>query len=279
MVLQRSGIGPGPLLKSLGIGVLRDAPAVGSNLQDHVFAGITYRMKVATVNNQLNNPMAVGFAGLRYLLGRGGPLGMAINQGGAFVRSRPGLTRPDTQLYFIPMSFHGSKPGRKRALRVDRFGGLTINASPCRPESRGRIEIRSADPGDPPRIYPNFLSTPGDVRVLVDSLKIADQLARTAPLAGVIDSRLYLPDGDLTDAQWEDWARATGRTCYHPTSSCRMGTDPAESVVDPRLRVHNVDGLRVIDASIMPAVVSGNTAAAATMIGEKGAAMVLEDQR
>jgi choline dehydrogenase len=276
-VLQRTGIGPASLLQSLGIPVLRSCPAVGANLQDHVYAGITYRTRVPTINDELNTPISVARAALKYLLNRGGPLGIAINQGGAFLRTRPTETRPDTQLYFIPMSFQGGKRGRKPAVRVDSFSGMTINASPCRPESRGRIEIRSTDPADPPRIFPNALATPNDIRVLVDSLKIADRIARTRPLADVIAGRLYLPEGELGDEQWEDWARATARTCYHPTSSCRMGVEAADSVVDPRLRVHGIQGLRVIDASIMPAVVSGNTAAAATMIGEKGAAMVLED--
>lgn len=277
-LLQLSGIGPAGLLGPMGIDVLRDSPAVGRNLQDHVFTGITYKTRVPTVNNQLNRPIKVALAGLRYLLGRGGPLGMAINQGGAFVRTRPGLDRPDMQLYFIPMSFKAGRPGRRRSLQVDDFGAITINASPCRPESRGRIEIRSRDPVEPPRIFPNYLATPNDIRVLVDGLKIADRFAATAPLAEVIDSRVHLPPhGELSDEQWEDWARSTGRTTYHPTSTCMMGTDPLQSVVDPRLRVHGVEGLRVIDASIMPAVVSGNTAAAATMIGEKGADLVLQD--
>lgn len=277
MILQRSGLGPGRLLQSLGIRVLRDAPAVGAHLQDHLFTGVVFRTRVPTVNNQLSGPLGIARAGLRYLIGRGGPLGLAINQGGAFIKTRPEESRPDTQLYFIPMSFQGKQPGRKPGVRVDRFAGMTINVSPCRPESRGRIEIRSAEPDDTPRIHPNYLATSGDLRVLVDGLKIADRIASTQPLAGAVGERLYLPKGELSDAQWEEWARATGRTCYHPTSTCRMGRDPSESVVDARLRVHGLAGLRVIDASIMPAVVSGNTAAAATMIGEKGAAMVLED--
>lgn len=277
VVLQRSGVGPGALLQSHGIQVVHDSPAVGENLQDHVFTGVTFRTRVPTVNNQLNSWYGVALQGMRYLLTRRGPLGMGLNQGGAFVSTRPGETRPDSQLYIIPMTFQGLKPGQKKGLRVDKFGGMTINASPCRPESRGRIELRSPDPDAPPRIHRNYLATPDDVRVMVETLKIADRIGRARPLADVIDERLYLPPGELTDQQWEDWARATGRTCYHPTSSCVMGTDPRKAVVDPRLRVHGLEALRVIDASIMPAVVSGNTAAATTMIGERGAAMVLED--
>ncbi len=277
MLLQRSGIGPGALLQSLGIDVVLDSPAVGENLQDHVFSGITFKTRVPTVSNQLSSWTGIAKEAVKYVFNRGGALGMAINQGGAFVRTRPEEPRPDTQLYFIPMTFQGAKPGQKKSLRVDTFGGMTINVSPCRPESRGRIRIQSRDPDAAPKIHPNYLSTPNDVRVFIDSLKIADRISKTLPLADAIDTRLYLPEGELDDAQWEKWARATGRTTYHPTSSCAMGTLPSSSVVDPRLKVHNIQNLRVIDASIMPSVVSGNTAAAATMIGEKGAALVLAD--
>jgi choline dehydrogenase len=141
------------------------------------------------------------------------------------------------------------------------------------------VQIRSGEPDAAPRIFPNYLSTENDMRVFVDSLKLAQRIAQTRPLADVIDSRLYLPEGPLDDAKWENWARATGRTTYHATSTCAMGTDQENSVVDPSLKVHGMMGLRVIDASIMPLVVSGNTAAAATMIGEKGAALVLADYK
>lgn len=278
MILQRSGVGPAGFLKELGIEPVHDCPAVGENLQDHVFTGITFRTRVPTVNAQLTGLGLVKSA-LQFALMRNGALSMGINQGGAFVNTAPGDTRPNTQLYFIPMSFQGAKPGRPRGVRVDSFNAMTINVSPCRPESRGRIRIRSKDADAPPKIFRNYLDTPGDARVFIDSLKLADRIACTRPLADVIESRLYLPEGELTDAHWEDWARATGRTTYHPTSSCTMGPDPAKSVVDARLRIHGLQGIRVIDASIMPIIVSGNTAAAATMIGEKGADLVLEDHR
>ena len=214
------------------------------------------------------------------MLFNSGPLAQCINQGGIFTNTRTGSGRPDVQLYIIPMSFTLPKVSRgKKVTMTDSFGGMTINVSPCRPESRGRIRIASANADAAPRIERNYLATPEDVRMLVDGLKLADRLTRTAPLADVIEKRLYLPEGELDDAQWEDWARATGRTCYHPTSSCAMGVDPGRTVVDPRLKVHGVDGLRVIDASIMPFVVSGNTAAPTTMIAEKGAALLLAEHR
>jgi len=275
-LLQLSGIGPGALLRLHGVEVVCDSPAVGENLQDHVFTGLTYKTSVPTLNNQLNSWPKLMWAGLRYLAARRGPLTFGINQGGAFVRLHD-KDRPDTQLYFIPLSFRTPPAGKRAALRPDPFGAMTINASPCRPESRGSIRIRSRDPDAPPAIHRNYLNTPDDVRVMVDSLKLIEDIYHTRPLADVVTERLWLPQGELSDAQLERWARQTGRTCYHPTSTCIMGPDPAKAVVDPRLRVHGVERLRVVDASIMPLIVSGNTAAASTMIGEKGAALILED--
>jgi choline dehydrogenase len=279
-LLQRSGVGPGSLLRSLGIPVVCDRPAVGENLQDHVFTGITFKTRIPTVNNQLCSWPRLVLTGARYVLFRRGPLAQCINQGGLFTNTRTNSGRPDVQLYFIPMSFTLPKvSGGKKVTMTDSFGGMTINVSPCRPESRGSIQIDSPDPTAAPKIRRNYLNTTEDVRVITEGLKIADRLSKTSPLADIIEERLYLPHGELSDAQWEDWARSTGRTCYHPTSSCVMGVDPMKSVVDPRLKVHGVEGLRVIDASVMPFIVSGNTAAAATMIGERGAHFVLTEHQ
>lgn len=276
LLLQHSGIGSGELLRSHGLAVVADSPAVGENLQDHVYTGFSYKTRLPTLNNQLNTPLGQLIAGVQYVLTKSGPLTFGINQGGAFLRTRPEETRPDTQLYFFPLSFSAPPNGARGPLRPHRFSGMTFNASPCRPESRGQVKIRSADPGSAPIIHRNYLSTPNDIRVMVDTLKIIDKVVRTPPLSGAILERVHLPDQHLDDAALENWARRTGRTTYHPTSTCTMGTDPRRSVVDPSLKVHGVTGLRVIDASIMPLIVSGNTAAATTMIGEKGADLVLK---
>lgn len=279
-VLQRSGIGPGDLLSRTGIPVVHDSPAVGENLQDHVYAGVVFKSRVPTLNNLLWSWPRILAAGLRYVLTRSGVLSICINQAGVFASTRPGVSRPDVQLYFIPMSFTAARQSLgKKTVMTDNFAGFTINASPCRPQSRGRIQIASADPRAAPKIYCPHLSTDDDMRTLVAGLKMADAWAATAPLSSAVDKRMYLPEGALSDDQWRSWARATGRTTYHPTSTCAMGRDPAASVVDSRLKVHGVEALRVIDASIMPAIVSGNTSAAATMIGEKGADLVIQDQR
>ena len=278
LLLELSGIGDGARLQLHGIPVIQHSPMVGENLQDHVFTGFTYRTAIPTLNDSLNSLPKILFNGARYLLTRTGPLTFGINQGGAFVRTRPDQPRPDTQLYFIPLSFQSPAKGKAATgLRAHPFSGMTINASPCRPESRGAIHIRSADPDAPPVIHRNYLATENDVRTMIDSLRLADEVAYTQPLSSVIEERLFLPQGPLSDEQIEQWARQTGRTTYHPTSTCTMGPDPARAVVDPALRVHGTSRLRVIDASIMPLIVSGNTNAAATMIGEKGADLVLAD--
>jgi len=274
LLLQLSGIGPGGLLRHHGIDVVADLPMVGENLQDHVFTGLVFRTSQPTLNDRLNNWPSILLAGAQYVLARRGPLTFGINQGGAFVSTRPGEDRPDTQLYFIPLSFQ-SGVGRK--VWPHDFSGFTINVSPCRPTSRGYIRIRSADPAAAPIIFRNYLSTDDDVQTFVESLRIADRISRTRPFADVVTERVWPEPGDLTEDVLVNWARQTGRTTYHPTSTCTMGVDPKTSVVDPRLRVHGVSRLRVIDASIMPLIVSGNTNAAATMIGERGAALVLED--
>lgn len=242
-----------------------------------MFTGLSFRTTISTFNDRINSLPKLALVGAQYLLSRSGPLTFGINQGGAFVKTRPEEPRPDTQLYFIPLSFQSPPKGERRGLRAHNFSGFTINVSPCRPESRGHIRIRSADPGAPPIIHRNYLSTEADVRVMVDSLRLADRISRTAPLANFLEARIAPEDGPLDDSALERWARQTGRTTYHPTSTCTMGVDPARSVVDAGLRVHGLGRLRVIDASIMPLIVSGNTNAAATMIGEKGAALVLAD--
>jgi choline dehydrogenase len=217
-------------------------------------------------------------AGVRYLLFRSGPLTYSTNQGGAFLKTRPELDRPDTQLYFTPISFdHSSKTNKK--LQLDNFSGITFVASPCRPESRGRLEIKSRDVDAQPAIYPNYLATDNDVRTMVDSLKILQRISQTNPMAEVIEAGVRPAGRKLDDEQLEAHAKMTCKTTYHPTSTCTMGVNTNTSVVDPRLKVHGINKLRVIDASITPLMISGNTNAMSTMIGEKGSDLVLADHR
>lgn len=279
LVLQRSGIGPATLLQRMGVDVLQANEGVGANLQDHAQVGIAFKTRVPTLNNTLRPLHGQLWAGIQYMLARRGPLTLSINQGGAFIRSRPGLHRPDSQLYILPLSFATNPGNDKVGLKPDPFAGMIMTASPCRPQSRGHLHIRSTDPMEPPVIHPNYLSTDDDMRVMVDSLKVLLALSKTNPLAQAIESRIR-PDGQLeTDQQLADHARANCKTTYHPSCTCAMGVDPAGSVVDPQLRVHGLQSLRVIDASVMPSVISGNTNAPTTMIAEKGADLVLAAHR
>ena len=279
-LLQHSGIGAGDHLQGLGIPVIGSVPAVGRNLQDHVLCGMQFRVNVRTVNDTLRGPFSQLWAGLRYVLARNGPLSLSFTQGGAFLRTRAEETRPDTQLYLVPMSFSPNRESPTAPLQVDGWSGISVSVSPLRPESRGHLKIVSPDPARQPAIHPNYLATENDRRVVVDSLKIVQRMAATKPLADIVVER-NRPEGPavLDDAALERHALATSRTSYHPCGTCAMGTDERDSVVDARLRVRGVDRLRVIDASIMPTIISGNTNAAATMIGEKGADMVMADSR
>jgi choline dehydrogenase len=180
LLLQLSGVGPAALLSYHGIDVVADSPAVGENLQDHVFAGLTFKTSQPSLNDKLNNWPSILMAGAQYVLTRTGPLTFGINQGGAFVSTSPGQTRPDAQLYFIPLSFQSSV-GKK--VWPHRFSGFTINVSPCRPTSRGHIRIRSADPDAPPIIHRNYLANDEDMKVFVESLRIADRISRTPVLS------------------------------------------------------------------------------------------------
>jgi len=271
-ILERSGVGDGALLRDRGIAVVHHNAQVGANLQDHTQSGMAWKASVPTINNVLDTLPKQIWAGMKYVFARRGPLSLSINQGGAFLRTRPELDRPDTQLYFLPMSFD-SDPAKPK-MTPDSFPGVLMTVSPCRPTSRGTVHIKDRDPASAPAIVPNVLSTDEDMRVMVDSLKILLRLASTRPLADLLVERVRPTRTLATDDDFARHALETGKTTYHASCTCTMGPDPARSVVDPELKVHGLRKLRVIDASVMPAVVSGNTNAASTMIGEKGADLV-----
>ena len=271
-ILQLSGIGPGELLQGLDIPVLKDMPGVGQNLQDHLQIRTVYEVNVPTLNEEINSFFRRMLIGMEYVFKRTGPMSMGASQVAIFARSREGLDTPDIQYHFQPLS--AEKPG----IEMHPFPGVTLSVCQLRPESKGRIEITSPDPKAYPAIHPNYLSTPLDQQTAVDSLKFTRRLVETDALKPYI-VREHLPGPEVkTDEQLLDSARNIAQTIYHPTSTCKMGSDPL-AVVDERLRVHGFQGLRVADASIMPAIVSGNTNAPAIMIGEKAADMIIEDAR
>jgi choline dehydrogenase len=272
-LLQLSGVGPPELLARHGIAVVADAPDVGRNLQDHYQARVIVKLKEKrSLNDDVRNPLRLAQMGAQWLFAQRGPLTVGAGQVGGLVASEhAGGGRADVLLNVMPLSV--DKPGDP----LHRFSGFSASAAQCRPESTGSVEIASADPLAPPRIRAGYLTHSLDAKVLVAGLRMLREIYAQPSFRGLVTGEEYLPGNDLTtDAGLEAFARARGGTVFHPAGTCRMGGD-ARSVVDERLRVRGVDRLRVIDASVMPRVVSTNTNAAAIMIGEKGAALVLED--
>jgi choline dehydrogenase len=276
-LLQLSGVGPQDVLRGCGVDVLHDLPAVGRNLQDHLCFDHVYRSNAPSLNQALHPWWGKVMAGLRYVLARTGPLSLSLNQGGGFLRARHQSQRPDIQLYFSPLTYEKAPPGVRALMRPDPFPGFITSVSPCRPTSRGHLRIRSADPRAAPLIQPNYLSTNHDVEELLAGAHFLRTLAETPSMAAIIAEKLKPgPSVRSEDERIAD-IRARCYSVFHPVSTCRMGPDPAACVVDHRLQVHGVGALRVIDASIFPAVTSGNTNAPAIMVGEKGADLVLAD--
>ncbi|MEQ1805636.1 MAG: GMC family oxidoreductase N-terminal domain-containing protein [Burkholderiaceae bacterium] len=279
LLLQASGVGAAPLLQQLGIGVVLHHPAVGEHLQDHLCIDHLYRSRVPTLNDELRPWWGKLRVALRYLATRRGPLALSVNQGGGFVRSRPDLARPDLQLYFSPLSYTRALPGKRALMSPDAFSGFLLSAQPCRPTSRGHVRLRSADTHDAPLIVPNSLATDDDIEAMVGATRFLRRLAATPSLAHVIDVELEPGPQVHTDNELLADVRRRASSVFHPVSTCRMGADPASSVVDARLKVHGIAGLRVIDASVFPTLTSGNTNAPTIMVGEKGADLVLADAR
>jgi len=277
-LLQLSGIGPAGLLGEFGIPVVSDNPQVGANLQDHQGINYTWKARVPTLNQLLRPWWGKLAVGIRYLLLRDGPLSMSMNQGGGFFRTDASETRPNMQLYFQVFSTVIPKAGERPILTPDPWPGFSIGLSNCRPTSRGSVAIRSSDPTIAPKIVANAYSTNHDVAEMLDAVKFLRRIAAQPAMAEVIaEEMLPGPVCQDDDALIADFRKRSG-TVYHPVATCRMGPDPAQSVVDPRLRVHGISRLRVIDASIFPLNISGNTNAASVVTGAKGADMVLEDQ-
>ncbi|MEM1314368.1 MAG: GMC family oxidoreductase N-terminal domain-containing protein [Pseudomonadota bacterium] len=278
-LLLLSGLGPGAELQSLGLATRRHLPAIGGNLQDHVGVDFHFRSRLPTLNQVLRPWSGRLREGLRYLLTRRGPLSLSINQAGGFVRTAPSLAAPDLQLYFSPVSYTRAPPGKRPMMSPDPFPGFLIGYNACRPTSRGRVALRSADPFEAPRIQPNYLATDHDLQEAIRAARLVRRLSQAPSLAQVIDEEIS-PGPDLrTDAQFEAFIRDAAWTVFHPCGTCRIGRDPADSVVDPRLRVHGVPGLRVVDASVFPNVTSGNINAPVIMTAERAADLILEDAR
>jgi len=270
-LLQLSGIGPADLLRAHGIEVIADLPSVGADLQDHLQIRMQYRCtEPITMNDVINHWRHRYRAGIRYVLSRKGLLTIGAGYAGAFLRTRPELETPDVQIHFLIFSADAAGAG------LHNFPGFMTSVCQLRPESRGFVRIKSRDPREPPAIQPHYLSSRRDRDTVVDGLKLLRRVMEQPAMRRYIAEERAPGPHCVSDTDLLAFARETGTTVYHPTSTCRMGADAA-AVVDPRLRVRGFERLRVVDASIMPTVVSGNTNAAVVMIAEKGADIILED--
>lgn len=278
-LLQLSGIGDAALLERHGVPLQHHLPRVGQGLQDHLCVSYFFKSKVPTLNDSLGTWSGKLWAGMRYLLTRRGPLGMSVNQAGAFVKSRDGLERPNLHLYFNPISYSAAtiRPGRYRITEPDPFSAFLISFNTCVPTSRGSVTLQSADPLAKPRIETNFLSTEHDLRDIMDGSRLVRKIANTRPLADILAEE-HLPGVHVQSEEdvLQDF-RSRGGSVYHASCTCAMGPDAQTSVVDARLRVHGIDRLRVVDASVFPTVTSGNTNAPVIMVAEKASDMILQD--
>jgi choline dehydrogenase len=270
-LLQISGVGPAGHLQSIGVDVVHDLRGVGANLQDHYVARVSHRVKGSISINRLARGVRLAAEVARFAVQGRGALTFGVTTAQVFCRSAAEKASPDLQLLFTPASYDASKFGE-----LEREDGMTVAVCPVRPDSRGTIMARSGDPAMAPVITPNYLSDPNDGRVLLAGMRLTQEIFAAPAIArhSVVET---LPGADVqSDDAMLDYARRFGTTIYHPVGTCRMGEGPA-AVVDSRLRVHGLEGLRVIDASVMPTLTTGNTNAPTIMIGEKGAAMIRED--
>jgi choline dehydrogenase len=262
-LLMLSGIGPQDHLAEFGIPVVQHLAGVGQSLQDHYSAAIKLKCRLpVTVNDVMLSNARKLKAGLQYYMTHKGPLAMISSPAALFARTRPELASPDVKISISPFSAERPQDG------LHPWSGFTMIAYQLRPESRGQIRLRSANPADPPAVHPNYLTADTDQRTIVAGLKLCRQLLANRHLAPYVAAEFQPGPAVHSDGELLDYARRRGGTVYHPTSTCKMGVD-AMAVVDPELRVRGIEGLRVADASIMPTVVSGNTNAATIMIGER----------
>ena len=269
-ILQLSGIGDAKQLEKLGIDVVHNNPAVGKNLQDHLQVRMVFKTNTRTLNDELNTWWKKALIGLQYFLFRTGPLTLSASQVYVFTNTSLDGSRPNIQFHMQPLS--ADKPGDG----VHPFSAFTMSICNLRPESRGEVTINSADPTQLPKIIPNYLSTEADRKIAIDSIKVARKIAEADSLKKHILDEYVPGQSFISDEELLEAAKNNSQSIYHPVGTCKMGDDE-NSVVDEQLKVHGISGLRVVDASIMPELVSGNTNAPTMMIAEKAAEMILSD--
>jgi choline dehydrogenase len=273
-VLQLSGIGAARTLADLGISPILDNPAVGGNLQDHLAVVYSFKATRPTLNDELHSALGRMIAGARYLATRRGPLSLSVNQFGGFARANPAAGRPDMQLYFNPVTYQPGDATRTR-IKLDSFSGFYLCFQPTRPTSTGRIDIASRDFRVPPHIAPNYLSTNKDIEDVQHGGRLMQAVARTKGFRSLIREPIAPDLTSMSDSDLLADFRARAATVYHPVGTCRMGKSIGGSVVDTALRVHGMERLRVVDASVFPTVTSANTNAPTLMVAQKGADLIM----
>jgi choline dehydrogenase-like flavoprotein len=272
-MLEVSGVGNPALLQALGIAVVHARTGVGENYIEHFATRMNWRVKGTVTLNEMSRGWRLARQVARYYTARRGILTLGTGLVHGFVKTAPGMAAPDVQYFFVHASYANAA---ERIL--DRHPGMTLGVAQLRPQSIGTIHARSSDPFDAPAIRPNFLSSEVDRRCLVEGMKIARRIVGQAAMRPYVEGETSPGEEVRSFDQWLDFARRNGQTIYHPVGTCRMGSD-TDAVTDARLRVQGLAGLRVVDASVMPKMVSGNTQAAVMMLAEKGADMILEDAR
>jgi choline dehydrogenase len=270
-ILELSGIGDPELLRSLGIDVRHALHGVGHNYQDHYCTRMNWRVKQPVTLNEQARGARLALAVAQYFATRTGILTLGTGLVHAFLKTRPELETPDVQFFFMHASYANAADRT-----LDRQPGMTVGVTQLRPHSIGSIHIKSVDPTEMPSIKPNFLAVQEDETCLIEGMKAARRVMEQPAIAAYCNHEMAPGAAVQTDAQWADFARSNGQTIYHPVGTCKMGIDP-QSVVDPALRLHGMTGVRIVDASVMPKIVSANTEASVLMIAEKGADLILAD--
>ncbi|MCG7573748.1 GMC family oxidoreductase N-terminal domain-containing protein [Phaeobacter sp. CNT1-3] len=277
-ILQLSGLGPADLLQEHGIEVLHANDNIGGNLQDHLGINYYFRATERTLNSDLGPWWGKAWAGLCYVLARRGPLALSVNQAGGFFRSGDAPDGGvDQQLYFNPVTYTTTQSGTRNVIHPDPFPGFILGMQPTRPTSRGRIDIASAEVGAAPRIHANPLATEADQQAVIAGGRLCQRILAAPALQQLIDYPMYGDLQQMTDGDILADFRDRCGSVFHPVSTCRMGTDPATSVLTPDLRVRGVEGLRVVDASAFPNITSGNTNAPTMMLAQRAADLILKE--
>jgi len=276
-LLQQSGVGPIEVLNAAGIPVVHELPAVGQHLSDHLGADIVCKTSVPTLNQELGPWYGKVRAAIQFALGRKGPLTLSLNQGGGFVKTTPDSEGPDLQLYFSPVSYTRAPPGTRPLISPDPFPGFLLGFNPCKPSSKGFVNVRSSDPMSAPQIQPNYLSTEHDRNLMLKGMRLMRQFTSAPAFKSVIESEVYPGHNTESDEQMMEFIRDNAWTVFHPCCTCRMGQDAKLSVVNERLQVHGIRNLRIADASIFPTIPTGNTNAPSIMVGEKSSDLLLAD--